>query len=70
MVTAKHIFNQHFEIYLIISILCLVVAECFGIWLILNKLNIPADRITDSIWVYQFALATIIVNLLSIPLVS
>ena len=70
MVTAKHIFNQHFEIYLIISILCLVVAECLGIWLILNKLNIPAGRITDSIWVYQFALATIIVNLLSIPSTS
>ena len=64
---AKRIFNQHLEIYFFIALGCFIIGEIAGVWFIQNKLNIPHDRITDAIWVFQFALLTIVVSLLTIP---
>lgn len=64
---AKRIFNQHLEIYFFIALGCFIIGEIVGVWFIQNKLNIPHDRITDAIWVFQFALLTIVVSLLTIP---
>ena len=64
---AKRIFNQHLEIYFFIALGCFIIGEIAGVWFIQNKLNIPHDRITDAIWVFQFALLTIVASLLTIP---
>ena len=64
---AKRIFNQHLEIYFFIALGCFIIGEIVDVWFIQNKLNIPHDRITDAIWVFQFALLTIVVSLLTIP---
>ena len=64
---AKRIFNQHLEIYFFIALGCFIIGEIAGVWFIQNKLNIPHDRITDAIWVFQFALLTIAASLLTIP---
>ena len=64
---AKRIFNQHLEIYFFIALGCFIVGELAGVWFIQNKLNIPYSRITDAIWVFQFALLTIVTSLLTIP---
>ena len=64
---AKRIFNQHLEIYFFIALGCFIIGEIAGVWFIQNKLNIPHDRISDAIWVFQFALLTIVVSLLTIP---
>lgn len=64
---AKRIFNQHLEIYFFIALGCFIIGEIAGVWFIQNKLNIPYDRITDAIWVFQFALLTIVASLLTIP---
>lgn len=64
---AKRIFNQHLEIYFFIALGCFLVGELAGVWFIQNKLNIPYSRITDAIWVFQFALLTIVTSLLTIP---
>lgn len=64
---AKRIFNQHFEIYFFIALGCFIIGEIAGVWFIQNKLNIPHDRISDAIWVFQFALLTIVASLLTIP---
>lgn len=64
---AKRIFNQHLEIYFFIALGCFIIGEIAGVWFIQNKLNIPHDRISDAIWVFQFALLTIVASLLTIP---
>lgn len=64
---ANQIINLHFEVYAIITIACLIIAEIAGIYLIQNKINIPIERIDAAIWVFQFALLSISVQLLSIP---
>jgi len=64
---AKKIFNQHLEVYALIALACFIIGEIVGVWFIQNKLNIPHNRIDDAIWVYQFALLTIVTSLLTIP---
>ena len=64
---ANQIINLHFEVYAIITLVCLVIAEIAGIYLIQNKINIPIERIDAAIWVFQFALLSIAAQLISIP---
>lgn len=64
---AKKIFNQHLEVYFLIALGCFIIGEIVGVWFIQNKLNIPHEHITDAVWVFQFALLTIVTSLLTIP---
>lgn len=56
---AKQIFQQHFTLYLAIIIAVIIIAEPIGIWLIYNKLVIPADRLIAAVWVFQFTLLSL-----------
>lgn len=42
-----------------------ILAETIGLWLLLNKLVIPADRMTAAFWVYQCSVVTSMVTILS-----
>ena len=64
---ANQIINLHFEIFLLISIVCFIVAEFLGVYIIQKEINIPEERIGAAMWVYQFALLNVVVQLLSIP---
>ena len=64
--SASKIFNQHLLVYTIISAVVILCSEFIGSWLIGNKLNVPDDRIIASHIVFQFAILTVIVSLLSI----
>lgn len=64
---AKKIFNLHLEVYFFIAISCFIIGEIVGVWFIQNKLNIPHERISDAVWVFQFALLTIVTSLLTVP---
>ena len=61
------IFSVSFLSYCFIAIIVLLLAETVGLWFVLNKLVIPADRLDAALWVYQFTIVTFIVNLLSVP---
>lgn len=52
---SKHYFSQSFTVILLFSIVVLLVAETLGLWFVYNKLNIPEDRHSASIIVYQFS---------------
>ena len=63
----QKVFNTAVGIHIIISVLILFLAETIGLWFVLNKLVIPEDRMTASIWVYQFSVASSILFLMSMP---
>ena len=44
-----------------------ILAETIGLWLLFNKLVIPADRMTAAFWVYQCSVVTSMVTILSAP---
>lgn len=61
------IFSVSFIGYCGIAILVVLFAETIGLWFVLNKLVIPVERLTATIWVYQFTIVTFVINLLSVP---
>lgn len=54
-------------IYIVLCLLILIFAETFGLWFLINKLNIPYERCQAAFWVYQTSLISLIANLLSSP---
>lgn len=63
----KTVFSTGVNIQLGMSILVVVVAEAVGIWFLNTKMNIPADRMDAANWVFQCAILTFVLNLLSVP---
>lgn len=49
------------------SVLIIIIAEAVGIWFLNAKMNIPADRMVAANWVFQCAILTFVLNLLSVP---
>ena len=56
-----------FLIYLLLCLIILIVAETIGIWFVINKLVIPAERRTASIIIYQFSIISFISTLITTP---
>lgn len=53
--------------HLAVSFIVLLLAESIGLWFVITQLNIPVERSSASMYVYQFAVITIIFNIISIP---
>lgn len=60
-------FNSIVTIHYIIAIIILILAETVGLWFVMNKLVIPEDRVVAAIWVYQSAILSAIILLVSTP---
>ncbi|MFI3292237.1 MAG: lipopolysaccharide biosynthesis protein [Rikenellaceae bacterium] len=61
------IFSVSFMLHIAIAVLIVLLGETVGLWFMLNKLNIPIDRVDAAIWVYQFSLFTAAVGILRVP---
>ncbi|MBK1781750.1 hypothetical protein JHL22_11025 [Advenella sp. WQ 585] len=61
------IFCIALNIHIVISLIILVLLETIGLWFLNNKLNFTAERIVAANIVYQFAIATTIINIINIP---
>ena len=65
--SVSKIFNVSLLLYLIISLGIIVLSETIGLWFLNNKMNIPSDRMVAANWVYQFAIASFVFQMLRIP---
>lgn len=63
----KTIFSTGVNIQLGMSVLIIIISEAVGIWFLNAKMNIPADRMVAANWVFQCAILTFVLNLLSVP---
>lgn len=54
-------------IHFAIAIIIVIAAETAGLWFVCNKLVIPEERFSAAFWVYQFAILTMFVSIISIP---
>lgn len=66
----KIVYNTSVLIQVVFSIIILIIAETLGLWLVNNKLVIPADRIVAANWVYQFSILTTIISIISVSYIS
>ena len=63
----KTVFSIGVNIQLGMSLLVVILAEAVGIWFLNTKMNIPVERLNAANWVFQCAILTFVLNLLSVP---
>ena len=63
----KRVFSNSVVIEFCIAGIILLLAETFGLWYVNNKLVIDAGRMVAANWVYQAAVLSMIINIISIP---
>lgn len=60
-------FTMSLWCYILFTLLVVVLAETVGLWFVLHKLVIPAERMKAAVWVYHFAVIGFAFSLLSVP---
>ena len=67
MFTMKRTFGNILSIHFILAGIILLFGETIGLWFVLNKLQIPENRMVAAFWVYQCSILTSILSVISIP---
>lgn len=63
----RKIFSNIFLINVFIAIIVVVLAETIGLWFLMEKMTIPQERFSASLWVYQFSVLSVAVNIVTVP---
>lgn len=63
----QKLFGCIMTIHWLFAIIILILAETVGLWFVTKQLVIPDDRMTAAIWVYQSAVLSSIITILSSP---
>lgn len=66
----RNTFCTVFEIYILLSLCVVLIAETVGIWFVLNKLTVPVARKRAVFWIYQSAVVSFIFVLITTPYMS
>ena len=67
MENLKKVFSNSVIIHAIIAGLVIVLAETIGLWFLYNKMVIPEPRFNAAFWVFQCAVLSTAVYILSVP---
>lgn len=67
IVKLKQTFSTALIIHISLAFLILILGETIGLWFLYEKMNIPVDRFDAAFWVYQFAIASIMVTIIQVP---
>ena len=63
----KLLFRTSLSSQLIMALIVIALAETVGLWFVVNKLTIPAERMMAARWVYQVAVLSFIITMMSAP---
>ena len=63
----KTTFSVTFQIYLLLAFAIIVLAETVGLWFVNNKLVIPAERMNAANWIFQAAIVSFLLTLITTP---
>ena len=63
----KVVFCTSVNIQIALIVILVILLETIGLWLLNNKMVIPAERLTAANWVFQISVITFSINLLSVP---
>jgi len=63
----RNVFNLSVIIHLLIAVIFIILSETLGLYLFYSFLNIPADRIDAAFIVFQFTIATTVINIFQVP---
>lgn len=63
----RKIFSNIFIVNVFLAFIVVVLAETIGLWFLFEKMTIPENRMSASIWVYQFSVVSVAMNLVTVP---
>jgi O-antigen/teichoic acid export membrane protein len=63
----KQLFSINVLIFIGLAIVIFILAETVGLWYFKTKMVIPPDRMEAAAWVYQFAIFTFMVSIMTTP---
>ena len=66
----NRVFNMSFYIFCILASVMFLLVEITGSWYVLNKMNMPAERISSAMFAFQFSLIAFLFSLLRTPFES
>ena len=61
------VFSTCLTLHFILGIIVIILAEPIGLWLIHNKLIIPAERLVAVSWVFHFSIISLFFLIISVP---
>ena len=67
LLEASKLFSSSLTIHIAIVLVFFILSETLGLWFLNKYINIPENRIVAANWVYQFTIATSIINILRTP---
>lgn len=63
----NEVFCTSLNLLFIISFILIILLEVGGVWILYNKINIPATSQDAAFWVFQLSVLTCVVGVISIP---
>lgn len=63
----KTTFSVTFQIYILLAAVVILLAETLGLWFVNHKLVIPAERMTAANWIFQAAIVSFLLTLITTP---
>lgn len=66
----KKTFSMTVNVYILLALLLVVIAETVGLWFLEEKIVIPAERMSAARWVYHFAVLSFIFTIITTPFMA
>lgn len=63
----KTTFSVTFQIYILLALFVVLIAETLGIWFVNHKLVIPEERLIAANWIFQAAIISFLLTLITTP---
>lgn len=63
----KITFSVTFQIYVLLILLVVILAETLGVWFVNHKLVIPPERMSAANWIFQAAMVSFLLTLITTP---
>lgn len=63
----RRVFSVCLTTHILLALVLLVLAETIGLWFLNTHINIPAGREEAANWIYQFAVLSLCMNMVSLP---
>lgn len=61
------VFKNSLSLHLILICVILILSESIGLWYVNNLLDVPIGRLRAANYIYQFTIATFVLNVLRVP---
>lgn len=67
IVKQQKTFSMLLNVHILLAVVIFILCETIGLWLLYNKLVIPAERIDSAFWVMQCSVASMFVSVTQVP---